>query len=122
MRHPNTHPLNVSYLVVGVVFLGIAGVWALRSAGVVGTDELHWLFPLTLVAGGAVGLAAFVVKGLRNDRRAPAEESADDTYAVQDAPELPELPELQDVEDVQDTTRLEGVHRTDPADTRGDLR
>jgi len=74
MRHPITHPLNVSYLVVGIVFLGIAGIWALRVTGVVGADELHWLFPLTLVVAGAVGLAAFVVRGLRDDRRTPADE------------------------------------------------
>ena len=71
MRHPTTHPLNVSYLVVGIVFLGIAGIWVLHATGVVGTDELHWLFPLTLVAAGAVGLAAFVARGLRDDRRTP---------------------------------------------------
>ena len=30
-----THPLNVSYLVVGLVFLGISGSWALRARGAV---------------------------------------------------------------------------------------
>ncbi|MDX6302319.1 MAG: hypothetical protein QOF53_3533 [Nocardioidaceae bacterium] len=78
MRHPTTHPLNVSYLVVGIVFLGIAGIWVLDSTGVVGTDELHWLFPLTLVAAGAVGLAAFVVRGLRDDKRTAAERAAEE--------------------------------------------
>jgi hypothetical protein len=78
MRHPTTHPLNVSYLVVGIVFLGIAGIWVLHTTGVVGTDELHWLFPLTLVAAGAVGLAAFVARGLRDDRRTPTERAAEE--------------------------------------------
>lgn len=59
-----THPLNVSYLVVGLVFLGIAGTWALRSAGVVDADQLRWLLPLTLVLAGTVGLVAFAAKGL----------------------------------------------------------
>ena len=78
MRTPTTHPLNVSYLVVGIVFLGIAGIWVLRTTGVVGTDELHWLFPLTLVAAGAVGLAAFVARGLRDDRRTLASGAVDE--------------------------------------------
>ncbi len=63
-----THPLNVSYLVVGLVFLGLAGAWALRTAGVVDTRELGWLLPLTLVGAGAVGLVGFAAKGLRRSR------------------------------------------------------
>ena len=61
----NTHPLNVSYLVVGLVFLGIAGSWALREAGVVDLSEIRWLFPATLVAAGLVGVIALAAKGLR---------------------------------------------------------
>jgi hypothetical protein len=53
-----THPLNVSYLVVGLVFLGLAGSWALREAGVIDLGEVRWLLPLTLVVAGVVGLVA----------------------------------------------------------------
>ena len=63
MSTPRTHPLNVSYLVVGLVFLGLAGSWALREAGVVDLGEVRWLFPVTLVAAGLVGLVAMTVKG-----------------------------------------------------------
>ncbi len=59
-----THPLNVSYLVIGLVFLGISGSWALRSSGVIDTAEIRWLLPLTLVVAGVVGLVAFAAKGL----------------------------------------------------------
>ena len=55
MSTPRTHPLNVSYLVVGLVFLGLAGSWALREAGVVDLGEVRWLFPVTLVAAGCGG-------------------------------------------------------------------
>lgn len=64
MSTPRTHPLNVSYLVVGLVFLGLAGSWALRETGVVDLGEVRWLFPLTLVVAGLVGLVALVAKGL----------------------------------------------------------
>jgi hypothetical protein len=60
----NTHPLNVSYLVVGLVFLGIAGSWALREAGVIDLSEIRWLLPATLVAAGLVGVVAMAAKGL----------------------------------------------------------
>jgi hypothetical protein len=64
-----THPLNVSYLVVGLVFLGIAGSWALRAAGLVDAGAVRWLLPLVLVASGVVGLLAFAAKGLSGGRR-----------------------------------------------------
>ncbi len=64
MSTPRTHALNVSYLVVGLVFLGLAGSWALREAGVVDLAEVRWLFPLTLVVAGLVGLVAMAAKGL----------------------------------------------------------
>ncbi len=71
----HTRPLNVSYLVVGLVFLGIAGSWALREAGVVDLSEFRWLFPAMLVAAGLVGVVAMTAKSL--SRRG---EPGDDTH------------------------------------------
>ena len=79
MNTPKTHPLNVSYLVVGLVFLGIAGSWALRTAGLVNSEAIHWLLPAILVVAGAVGLVAFAVKGLRRDAD-PTHEAEDPAY------------------------------------------
>jgi hypothetical protein len=59
-----THPLNVSYLVVGLVFLGISGSWALRASDVIDAAAIRWLLPLTLVVAGVIGLVAFAAKGL----------------------------------------------------------
>jgi len=59
-----THPLNVSYLVIGLVFLGVAGSWGLHQIGLVDLGQFRWLLPLTLVVAGVVGLAAFAVRGL----------------------------------------------------------
>lgn len=72
----NTHPLNVSYLVVGLVFLGIAGSWALRQVGLIDLSQIRWLFPATLVAAGLVGVVAMVAKSL--SRREASD--TDDTY------------------------------------------
>ena len=63
-----THPLNVSYLVVGLAFLGIAGSWALNQAGVIGPAEVEWLLPLSLVIAGGIGLVAFMARSLRGPR------------------------------------------------------
>jgi hypothetical protein len=58
-----THPLNVSYLVTGLAFLGIAGSWVLHQTGVIGSADVEWLLPLILVVAGGIGLVAFVVRG-----------------------------------------------------------
>jgi hypothetical protein len=72
-----THPLNVSYLVVGLVFLGIAGSWGLNEIGVIDLTEMRWLLPLTLVAAGVVGLVAVAANGLRRRNR---QDQYDDSY------------------------------------------
>jgi len=82
MNSPKTHPLNVGYLVVGVLFLGIAGMWALRQTGIVDNDGIGWLFPLTLVAAGAIGLVAFAGRGLFGGRRAEHQQSAEEAAEI----------------------------------------
>ena len=54
---------------VGLVFLGIAGSWALRESGAIDVGEVQWLLPLTLVMAGVIGLVAFAAKGLSRNRR-----------------------------------------------------
>jgi hypothetical protein len=71
-----THPVDVTYLVVGLVFLGIAGAWALRTADIVDTSQLGWLLPLTLVAAGVVGLAASAARGASRARRQARDRTA----------------------------------------------
>jgi len=75
-------PLQVGYLVVGLVFLGIAGAWALRAGGVVDTGQVQWLLPLVLVGAGAVGLVAFAARGLRQRGSRPSldEQPYDEPY------------------------------------------
>jgi hypothetical protein len=88
IRDRITHPLNVSYLVVGLVFLGIAASWALRTAGLVDTRQMGWLLPLLLVAAGAVGLVAATARSISRDRPArDIDEAADD--ALDHRPEQP---------------------------------
>jgi hypothetical protein len=108
MRTPTTHPVNVSYLVVGLVFLGIAGSWALRAGGVIDTGDVQWLGPLVLVAAGVVGLIAFSAKSIsrgRADAGEADEPAAYDPYTSTFEPD-----------DEPDT------YTDSDTDTRGDLR
>ena len=75
-----THPLNVGYLVVGLVFLGIAGSWLLRETGVIDLDEVQWLLPLTLVVAGVIGLVAFAAKGVTERRNGAPSGYGNDDY------------------------------------------
>jgi hypothetical protein len=64
MNEPTTesgrHPVNIAHLVMGIAFLGLAGIWALIESGAASASDLRWLLPVPWVAAGAVGLAATV--------------------------------------------------------------
>jgi hypothetical protein len=80
-----THPLSVTHLVVGLIFLSIAGSWALRQAGLIELDDLGWLFPLALVVAGGVGLLASMAKGVLG-RKAPVPYEPERLEPAYDAP------------------------------------
>jgi hypothetical protein len=69
---PNDTRVKVGHLVTGLVFLGIAGSWALRASGTIGDVTVGWLFPVILVGAGAIGLLAMLAGGVRRNRPAPA--------------------------------------------------
>ena len=63
---------------MGLVFLGIAGTWALHEAGVVDGADVEWLVPLSLVVAGVLGLVAFATRGVRGRRT--TDDAALDSY------------------------------------------
>jgi hypothetical protein len=111
MNTTKTHPLNVSYLVVGLVFLGIAASWALRTSGVVDTGDVRWLVPAVLLVAGAAGLVGFAAKGIsrsRQDGRAVLEE---EPWSPPYAEDTTEPTTRLDIEPDTETTRIEGENR-----------
>ena len=56
------HPLNVSHLVIGLVLLGISGLWTADHAG--WTNGNNYVLPVMLVAAGVIGLVAFALRGV----------------------------------------------------------
>jgi hypothetical protein len=72
-KNTGRHPVNVTHLVMGLVFLGIAGSWALRQLDVISAEGGRWVLPVILILAGGAGLVAAVAKGLSRGRK-PAEE------------------------------------------------
>ena len=65
---PNDTRVKVGHLVTGLVFLGLAGSWALHQAGVIGDVGVGWLMPAILVAAGVIGLLVMFAGSLRRNR------------------------------------------------------
>lgn len=108
-----THPLNVAYLVVGLVYLGIAGSWALHAGGVIDTDQAGWVLPLVLVLAGVIGLVAFAARaasrrrGVEDDQDVSSLERA--AFAPYDRDD--ERTRILDGQDAQQTDHHEGEDR-----------
>ncbi|WP_370290742.1 hypothetical protein [Nocardioides sp.] len=62
------HPLNVTHLVLGAAFVGLAVVWAVLARDDVSLDDARWLLPLPWLVGGGLGLLATVAGGSRRQR------------------------------------------------------
>ena len=69
--------IRVAHLVFGLLFLGIATVWLLRTTDVIGPHDLAISGPVVLIAAGVVGLVVSLASS-RRDRR-PDQSRYDDT-------------------------------------------
>lgn len=63
------HPMDVSHLVMGLVFATMVVLWALSLQGLVTSDDLRWILPLPWVLGGGAGLVALTLGARRRRER-----------------------------------------------------
>lgn len=94
-------PVKVGYLVTGLVFIGLAGSWALSASGVVDDLTFSWLLPAILVGAGVIGLLV-LASGVRRGR--PAGETDTNSFDPYDldasAPEVEQRAPESDVETI----------------------
>jgi hypothetical protein len=65
------HDTDVTSLVFGLLFLGVAVVWALVETDVVSWPDASGFFPVLLLVAGVVGLLSSVRRGRRSRRDEP---------------------------------------------------
>lgn len=62
-------PVKVTYLVIGLLFLGIAVSWALGASDTVKSEDMALWSPALLILAGAAGLLASVMNTRSKSRR-----------------------------------------------------
>lgn len=74
----NRHPVRWEAVIFGLVFVGVAGMWALWSLGWLTPDDLAYALAAVLIAVGLVGVVASLSrKEPHHDRINPAVEEVD---------------------------------------------
>jgi hypothetical protein len=82
--------VKIPHLVFGLLFLGVAGIWALGTSDVLSGEKLAILGPGVLIAAGVIGLVAGLASSRNRRRSTPFERQYDSTtttttdYAVTD--------------------------------------
>ena len=59
------HDLDVTSLVFGLIFVGVAGAWALVQTELISLPDLSVAGPAVLIVAGVIGLVATLAKGRR---------------------------------------------------------
>jgi hypothetical protein len=70
---PADRTVKVPHLVFGLLFLGVAGIWALGASDAISGEHLAVLGPGVLILAGVIGLAASLANGRNRRRQAQAE-------------------------------------------------
>jgi hypothetical protein len=76
---PADTSVKIPHLVFGLLFLGLAAVWALVITDVITEDRLTVIAPAVLIGAGVIGLAASLASG-RNRRNRHLPHDSRDSY------------------------------------------
>jgi hypothetical protein len=77
---PPDRSVKITHLVFGLLFLGVAVVWALVVGDVINENDLAVLAPAILIAAGVIGLAVSLASG--RNRRKRNEQPYDPPYVA----------------------------------------
>ena len=77
---PADRSVKVPHLVFGLLFLGVAGIWALGASDAISGEHLAVLGPAVLILAGVVGLAASLANGRNRRRRSVPAAYAPESY------------------------------------------
>lgn len=69
-------PVSIAHLVFGLIFLGVATLWAIGAATDADAPDLAVLAPAILIGAGAVGLVGIVINARNARRRAAVADEA----------------------------------------------
>ena len=75
------HPLDLTSLLAGLVFIGLAAVYLIAAATGNEVDS-SWVLPIALVALGLAGLVGGITRAVRRPDDAPAKGDDVDTDAA----------------------------------------
>jgi hypothetical protein len=80
LQPPVDRSVKIPHLVFGLLFLGVAAVWALVASEAINADRLPILAPAVLIVAGVIGLAVSLASGRNRRRTGPAPEVAYSGY------------------------------------------
>ena len=80
------HPVNIGYLVMGIAFLGLVGIWAVIQSDLVEGADVRWLMPVPWVFAGIAGLLATTLTARRHTPRQRGWVAEDGTADEEQAP------------------------------------
>lgn len=82
------HPIDLTSLLAGLVFVGLAAVYLLAAAS--GNEvDASWVLPIALVALGLAGLVGGVSRAVRRPDPSGDAEADSDTTALTETSEKP---------------------------------
>jgi len=78
-QQPADRSVKITHLVFGLLFLGVAVVWALVVGDVINENDLAVLAPAILIAAGVIGLATSLAsaRNRRNRNQQPYDHPVD---------------------------------------------
>ena len=98
---PADRSVKIPHLVFGLLFLGVAGIWALVVTDVITEDTLPILAPAVLIVAGVIGLAVSLAstrnRRQKHERRQTDPEPYESDESAESVDHDPELDQTREI-------------------------